>query len=263
MRRRSAGYIIVSTMAVWASIAIATWSLWPVYETPAFVVVIAVALAAGTLVAIPAALLRWPSPVVLLLTVLVFLAVGVPAAVPDKAVSGFLPTLEGVIDLVAGVALGWRQLLTISIPVGDYQALLVPVLVLVLVGTVVALSFALRAKRAELAVLVPLGVFGLGVAFGPGVQTRPVEVPIALLVVELLWLVWFRWQRRAVAIRALSEASGLAGAIVGRGRRPLLARCGCHPCRRLGVRSRCRARAAAGRRAHGAADHDRDPVRSA
>jgi hypothetical protein len=205
---RTPGYVIVSTLVVWASIGVAAWALWPVYQSPRFLVLLAAGLLTGALVAIPAALLRWPSPVVLLLTALVFFAIGVPVAVPDKALSGILPTPGGLLDLVSGVALGWRQLLTISTPVGDYQALLVPALVLVLVGTVVALSIALRARRPELAALVPLVVFGLAIAFGPSVQARPIEVPIGLLVIVLLWLVWLRWQRRTAAVRALSEASG-------------------------------------------------------
>lgn len=208
-RRHSTGFVVLSTIAVWASIGVAMWALWPVYESPRFVVVLLAGLLAGTLVALPAALLRWPSPVLLALTALVFVVIGVPVAVPDKAISGVLPTLDGLVDLVAGVALGWRQLLTISIPVGDYQALLVPALVLVLVGTVVALSIALRTRRPELGVLVPVVVFGLALAFGPSVTARPVEVPILLLVIVLLWLVWLRWQRRTIAIRTLSEASGI------------------------------------------------------
>ena len=57
------------------------------------------------------------------------------------------------VDLLAGVALGWKQLLTIALPVGDYQALLVPAFVLVLTSTIVALSVALRARWGELGVL--------------------------------------------------------------------------------------------------------------
>lgn len=221
--KRSAGYVIVTVVAVWASIAIAAWALWPVYESPRFVVVLAAGLVGGALAAVPAALLRWPSPVVLGLTVLVFLAIGVPVAVPSKTLYGVLPTPEGLLDLVAGVALGWRQLLTISIPVGDYQALLVPALVLVLVGTVVALSIALRARRPELAALAPLVVFGLAIAFGPSVQGRPIEVPIALLAVVLLWLVWLRWRRRTAAVRMLAEGSGVQAAPSAAGVRSLLA----------------------------------------
>ena len=38
----------------------------------------------------------------------------------------------------------WKQLLTITLPVGSYQALLVPAFLLVLVTVVVGLSLALR-----------------------------------------------------------------------------------------------------------------------
>ncbi len=233
------------------------------YESPRFVVLLAVGLLAGALVAVPAAVLRWPSPVVLVLTVFVFLLVGVPVAVPDKALSGVLPTTDGLLDLVSGVALGWRQLLTISIPVGDYQALLVPALVLVLVGTAVALSLALRARRPELAALVPTGRVRhrhrvrTGSAGAPhrGADRAP-GCGAALA--------------RVVALAA--QGRGRPGALGGfrcartglcRGRRALAARSSGDPRRGLGVRGGCGDRASTVGGAHGAPHHDADPVRPA
>ena len=70
-------------------------------------------------------------------TIGLYLVLGVPLAVPDSALYGVLPTLDGLVSLFTGTALGWKQLLTITLPVGTYQALLVPAFVLVLV-TVVA-----------------------------------------------------------------------------------------------------------------------------
>ncbi|MEQ1736319.1 MAG: transglutaminase domain-containing protein, partial [Rhodoglobus sp.] len=120
---------------------------------------------------------------------------------------GVLPTFEGLADLLAGVALGWKQLLTITLPVGDYEALLVPALVLVLATVVVGLSIALRAKFGELGVIPPVLLFIVATAFGPAYPERPIVVPIALLVVVLFWLVWFRWYRRRIAIRSLLRDS--------------------------------------------------------
>ncbi len=93
---------------------------------------------------------RWKSFVVILVGFAVLLLAGVPLAVPDQAIAGFLPSLDGIQELLAGVALGWKQLLTIALPVGDYQALLVPAFVLVLTSTIVALTVALRARWGEL-----------------------------------------------------------------------------------------------------------------
>ena len=189
------------------SLAVAAVAFWPVYQSPRYIVAVAVAIALGSLIAVLGAVGRWPSPVVLLASVVAFLVVGVPVAVPSKTVSGVIPTLEGLIDLVAGVALGWKQLVTITLPVGDYEALLVPAFALVFTAAVIGLSIALRTRTGELVVLAPMVVFGVAVAFGPSVPNRPLDVPIALLAVLLFWLLWFRWYRRRAALKLLQDGS--------------------------------------------------------
>jgi hypothetical protein len=205
VRTPTFGYGLVCTVALVLSMALAAAAFWPVYESPRFIVAVAVAMLLGSLLAVVGTAWRWPSPVVLLASVAAFLLVGVPVAVPSKALSGFLPTLEGLVDLIAGIALGWKQLLTITLPVGDYEALLVPAFALVFTATIVGLSIALRTRFGELAVLPPVLVYGTAVAFGPSVADRPLDVPIALLAVVLFWLVWFRWYRRRAAIRLLQR----------------------------------------------------------
>jgi len=206
--RPSAIVVAVNTVMLWLATVVAASALWPIYASSAFLVMVAVALAVGTLIAILGAIFRWPAFVVMLATVVGFFAVGVPVAVPSKTQFGVLPTLEGLIDLVAGVALGWKQLLTITLPVGDYEALLVPAFVLVLLSTVVGLTVALRAQWGELGVLAPIVVFIVATAFGPEFPDRPLIAPIALMVIVLFWLVWFRWYRRRTAIRMLVSRTG-------------------------------------------------------
>ncbi|MGX5681283.1 transglutaminase domain-containing protein [Schumannella luteola] len=203
MRRPSVSTVLVATGFLWLTMAIASVALWPIYQGPGILVVIAVGLVAGSAIAIAGAVWRWPSWVMMIVTAVVFAVVGVPAAVPSETQWGVLPTLAGLQDLLAGVALGWKQLLTISLPVGDYEALLVPALVLVLVLSVVGLSVALRSRLPELAVLAPVLLYLVALAFGPDEPVRAVITPIALLVAVLLWLVWFRWIRRRAAIRLL------------------------------------------------------------
>ncbi|MDO7881542.1 transglutaminase domain-containing protein [Salinibacterium soli] len=201
--RPSVATTVVATAFLWVTMAIASLALWPIYEGTGILIVIAVGLVAGSAVAIAGAAWRWPAWAVMIATTVVFGIVGVPAAVPSEAQWGVLPTVQGLQDLVAGVALGWKQLLTISLPVGDYEALLVPALVLVLVLTVVGLSIALRSRIPELAVLSPVVLYLVALALGPDEPVRAIVTPIALLVSVLLWLVWFRWRRRRAAIRLL------------------------------------------------------------
>lgn len=206
-RRPSFGFVLINTLLLWAATALAAVALWPVYQDPRFIVLVAVATVTGSVLAILGAVFRWKPFVVILAAFALFLVIGVPLAVPDEAIAGFLPSLAGIRDLLAGVALGWKQLLTIALPVGDYQALLVPALVLVLISTIVGLSVALRAKWGELAVIPPVVMFVAGIAFGPEDVPWPVPAALGLLAVVLLWLIWRRFRRRRESIRTLARAT--------------------------------------------------------
>jgi len=223
MTRPGAGFIVANTLLLWAATALAAWSFWPINQDRSFLVMAAVTTVLGSAVAILGAVLRWRAHVVLLVGFGVFLLAGVPLAVPGRAASGILPTLEGLRELVAGVALGWKQLLTITLPVGDYQALLVPAYALLLTSTIVSLSVALRARWGELAVLGPIGISLAGIAFGPQTVPWPVPAALGLLAVVLLWLVWRRLHRRREAIRRLSQAADSTRSDGGSGWRTVLA----------------------------------------
>ncbi len=205
--RASWGAVIVNIVFLWAATAIAATALWPIYEGRGILIVVAVATVVGTILAVLGSRFGWPAWLVIALTAVAFLAVGVPVAVPAKANNGVLPSLDGLVDLVSGVALGWKQLLTITLPVGDYEALLVPALVLVLVTVTIGLSIALRTRYREIAVLAPATLYLVALAFGPDLPSRGIVAPLALLGVILLWLAWFRWYRRRAAIAALVTTS--------------------------------------------------------
>lgn len=195
--------------------ALAAVSLWPIYASRAFVVLAIAAVLLGTLVAVLGALFRWPAWVVGVVTVAGFALVGVPLAVPGKAVGGLLPSLDGLVELFAGVALGWKQLLTITLPVGDYQSLLVPALVLLLGATVVAGSIALRARSGEFAVIPPVLVFVAGIAFGPEEAGAPIPLGIGMLVAVVGSISWWRWRRRRAATRGRERDATSAGFRLG------------------------------------------------
>ena len=207
----SRSFIIISGVLLWASIAVASAALWPIYRTPALTTLIVVAILAGSLVAVVGLWRSWSFLTTSLLAVLVFVIIGVPVAVPSETQFGVVPSLEGLSDLLIGVALGWKQLLTISLPVGDYQALLVPALVLVYFGTVVALSIAFRTRIAELSVVPAMLIFVMSVALGPTYPDQPAVLSLMLLVVIALSLVWFRWHRRRDTVNALEAAMDEAG----------------------------------------------------
>ncbi|TFB80898.1 transglutaminase domain-containing protein [Terrimesophilobacter mesophilus] len=187
------------------STAIASLALWPSYGSASLLVLIAVTFAAAAAIAILGAVFRWSSPVVLVITVVAYLALGVPLAVPDLAVSRVFPSFAGLQELLVGAATSWKQLLTISLPVGSYQALLIPAFILILVTVVVSLSVALRSRFGDLAVLGPIVVFVVGILFGPESAQWPFPVAMGLTASILVWLIWSRWYRRRESIRLISD----------------------------------------------------------
>lgn len=187
-----------------ASLGSATAAFWPVYGSGAFVLLVLVAFVVGAGIALGAAVLRLSSPWVFVTTVVAYLVLGVPLAVPSQALAGVLPTGRGLLTLLSATALGWKRLVTIALPVGNYEALLVPVLVLVLVGTVVGLSVALRSRRGELAAVVPVVVWIAAIVLGPAEAWWPRVTGLAVLVTVVAWVVWWRLRRRRLALDALT-----------------------------------------------------------
>ncbi|MCU1524291.1 MAG: transglutaminase protein [Microbacteriaceae bacterium] len=203
-RRLPLGFVVVNTAMLWLATAIASVALWPIYQSSQLVILVAVTIAVGSAIAILGAIYRWSSLVIVLVSIVAYLALGVPLAVPTSALYGLLPSFQGLIDLVAGTALGWKQLLTITLPVGTYQALLVPAFVLVLATTVVGLSVALRSKRGELGALAPIVLFLVANLLGPAYASWPLQLSLGLLAAVLVWFIWRRWYRRREAIRFLA-----------------------------------------------------------
>lgn len=208
MKNRPApGFVVSNTILLWGAMAIASIALWPIYRNTAMIVMVVTATLVGSVVAILGAYFRWPAPILMGATVVGFLLFGVPVAVPSEAIAGVLPSAQGLADLIAGVALGWKQLLTISLPVGQYQALLVPFFVLILVISVLSLAIALRAKHGDVAVVGPGILFLTATAFGSETAELPYVSSLGLLAFLLLWIVWRRWYRRRIAIGLLATAT--------------------------------------------------------
>jgi transglutaminase-like putative cysteine protease len=204
---RSAASTAVDVALLWILIGLAAAAFWPVYRDPWYLATAGGAVLAGTVVALLGARFRWPSFVVLLVAAGAFVVLGVPLAVPGRAIGGVLPSWEGILDLVSGVSYGWKQLLTITLPVGDYQALLVPAFLLLLAATLLSVTIAARTRYPELAVIPPIAAFVVAIAFGPDEVPWPAPLALGMLAGSLVFLVWHRWRRRRTAIRALARAT--------------------------------------------------------
>lgn len=237
---RSGAQLAWGAGAVAASLAIAGVAAWPIYETwrVALVVAVGALLGAGSVLLGWMLRLRWgwTAAIASFGYLLAVVPVAIPGAMGDAG-----RIVRGVIDGVLGVVLGWKQLLTVSLPAADYQAVLVPLLVVVLLGSLVAMALIAYGRRwAPLAVVPLLAMPLFGAAFGTqqtgaDVVLGPVRIPaplhvllgVAAVAVCVVWLVGRARIARVQALRAVRDrastvrqgAESLAGVV----RRQLLA----------------------------------------
>jgi hypothetical protein len=162
---------------------------WPIYESEAFVVAAGVAIAAGSAIGVAGAAFRWPSWAVVIALFGAYLLLGVPVAVPSRAIGGVIPSPQGLVELIAGAALSWKQLVTIAVPVGSYQALLVPPFLLGLVASTCAVTIALRSRRPSAAVIPPAVLLLTGIALGVVHAALAVQTGLVFLITAVAWLV--------------------------------------------------------------------------
>lgn len=214
---RLAGSLYVAAAVLTAAVA-----AWPIYRSAAFVILVAVAAVLGAAVAWLCARFRlggWATAGILFG---VLVLAGVPLAVPAR-LNDLSQVVPGIGELLSGLIFGWKDLLTVELPVGAYRNLLVPALVVFLCGTTVALLLAWRTDAAGVwAVAVGIAMSGFGLLFGrtavsaplhlgPLTLAAPVEtaVGIAGVLAGVLWLSWRARTEREGALRRAADVSGV------------------------------------------------------
>lgn len=175
---------------------------------------------------------NWGS-LTLVALILAFVALVVPLAVPSALGGGAREILRGIGDGLAAVALGWKQLLTLTLPVGSYQTVLVPLLVVMMgaIASLVALSLrgGLWAPFAAAPALLPV-IFGT--VFGSSTVSDPIDLgPLTVAAPRelALWLgacvvcaTWVAWssgitRRAALKLGRESWADRPSGPLPGAG----------------------------------------------
>jgi len=236
-RRRRAP--VIDALFVVAMMLVAVWAAWPIYQDASFLIMAAGAIAAGLVLARLGALREWSWFTVLLTILGTYLLLGVPLAVPNALTS--LPVaFGGLLDLVTATVFSWKQLVTIALPVGSYQTLLVPAFVLYLGGTTIALSLVWRGKKlyalavpltfavqlfglvfGSSAVSIPLTVFGVGIP-----APRESLIGLVALLLAFGFLAWRAHLARSEALILAARTTGVRrrpGGLGGRLRRAVLA----------------------------------------
>jgi transglutaminase-like putative cysteine protease len=219
--RRGARHGVVDAVCLLVALGLALAPLLAVYGGATAVPALLGGLLLGGGVAAAGAARRWSAAT----TVAVLLVAGVVGggalAVPATTVAGVVPTAATARALVTGATSGWKQVVTLTTPLGSSGSVLVPAYLLALVGAATALSLALRVRRpqvATLAALVPVAVAVAVILLG----TRwPQPAPRVTGVVELVLLLgWAAWRAgtlraRRVVATGLVAVVGVGGAVVG------------------------------------------------
>lgn len=171
--------------------AVCAVPLWPLYQDPAVVVTALGALLGGLAIGWLGSSRSMPWPVFAVAAVGLGLVIGVPLAVPTHALNGVIPTLDGLAVFVTGLVRSWVDILSVDPPLGNYDAVLVPVFVIVYVGALCAVR-GFRTGRRWAGVLAAAALLLFGIVFGLRTGYRPVEVGVAALFVVLAWIVAVR-----------------------------------------------------------------------
>ena len=202
--------------------AIGMVAAWPIHRDPWFLLAAGGAAVAGAALALLPALRSRPWWATALAGAGTYFAlgmlIGAPSALTDPA---RLPS--AALGVLSAPVTGWKNLLTLDLPVGTYQTTLTPTILVFLVVPLVSLRLAGREGRsAAFAPPVALTMPLYGILFGSsavrGVLTvGPVTVPgvvelltgAAAVLVALAWTIQRTVVRRSAAVRRTQEDSGL------------------------------------------------------
>lgn len=192
---------------------------------------------AGLTVATVSAARQWTRLGTISCLLATYLLLGGPLALPDSTIGGVIPTLETLQRLVVLITASWRDLLTVSLPAGEFSGpAVVPFLSGLVLGSL-TLSIAWRTRLAGLVVIGPMALLLVGILWG-GHGAPWAQLQGALMAaVSLGWLSWraragavsqsgvfsrhrppasVRWHRPVTAAAVMATAM-LVGALMGPG----------------------------------------------
>jgi hypothetical protein len=198
LKDRLIAFVFLAALASIGAVA-----LWPIYQDNYFFVTVFGGTLLGILVQFFADKLRLSLPSALLIIAVALVVSVVPLTNPN-GLSNLGSFSAAWLESVQSIVLGWKQLVTIDIPVGTYQSLLGPVLVLSLLsGFISARVIWGRASNYWLPVVPLFVMVAVGIGFGGSGIPRSftigsTEIPIApalvfgfiALSIAILYLGW-------------------------------------------------------------------------
>ena len=213
-------HIATGTAYAVAMAAVAALAAWPVYGDARFLLVAGIGVVVALLISAAATVWRWAGWLTTVVAVAAVAVVGLVLAVPPAALTALPDSLR---DLLTGAVTGWKDLITVDLPVGTYRNLLVPAVIVFLAGTLGTLRLAWRPRpHGAFAAVVALGMSAFGLLFGRTVTSDSLTLgPLAIgaprelgcgilaLVISLVWLAWRAAAARQAALMRAAQSSGV------------------------------------------------------
>lgn len=208
--------------AATAALSLGVIAAQPIYRTPWLWLAALAALVIAWVVSWARARWRLSAPVVIAIVFATFIVTLVPVAVPQALNVGTVSGIaSGFVDGLAAVALGWKQLLTLTLPVGTYRTVLVPFYLIALASALLIMLLSAGSRRvavfAAAPVLLPVA---FGTAFGAAevsaqltlgplsvVAPRETGLWLCTALLAAVWIAWVSSSDRRAALR-LGRAEG-------------------------------------------------------
>lgn len=218
---QSRAYLLSTGLFAIGFVVLSTAMVWPIYKTPYLFVTTALALVGAVGIALLYTVRSWSLFRISLAAIVYFVVLGVPATTPE-AFSSLPSFFTGWLDTISSAIFGWKQLVTISLPVGTYQSLLVPYFILIFLTTAISLTVAWNRPR-QFWVVVPLmglpvvfaiafGALDVSTRFTIGGVTLPISLGMLAGFVELALAVSYMTWGIAHSRNSAREGSLLATA---------------------------------------------------
>lgn len=133
-----------------------------------------------------------------------YLVFGTLLAVPDAAIAGFVPTLDSLRTLLLGVVFAWKDMLTVGVPVGSANGVLIVPFLSSMIMAIVAAVLTWRVRSPYLPLIPVLLLFVTGIAFSTNAAFLTVERGIGLTVLGIAWATFRRDALRRSSTRRVS-----------------------------------------------------------
>ncbi len=133
-----------------------------------------------------------------------YMVFGSALAVPDSAVFGFLPSLDSLRTLLLGIVFAWKDMLTVGVPVGTANGMLIVPFLSSLVTALAAGLLTWRLKSPYWPLLPVLVLFVTGIAFSTSAGFLNVERGVSLTIVSIVWATFRRDVLRRNSTKAVS-----------------------------------------------------------